>query len=370
MNELETLTLAVRALRSAREPFVVATVVRVEGSSYRRPGARLIIASGQRMAGSVSGGCLEADLVMRGFFRTERAPVVVRYDVRSDDDLREGFGLGCDGAVEVLLERGAVDPAEDDTFSALDRVLRHERPAVLATIFRADDPGTPFGTRVIVDPVVGLSASATEDHDPRVGAFANTACAERKTFVADLGDRHVLFEHVAPPPHLFVFGTGHDVPPLVALARQAGFRVSVCSQEERRANLERFGGVARVLSGPFADARAQLDEAWIPIAIVMGHHLERDRDALEVAMSSRAVYIGVLGPRSRTKRLLSLVRSASVTDPRVYAPAGLRLGGESPEVVALSIVAEACAVLHGRSGGHLRDHRGPIHDFAAKDRTK
>lgn len=366
MNELEAVANAVRALRAAREPFVVATVVRVAGSAYRRPGARLVIAEGRRMAGCVSGGCLETDLVQRGFFRTERAPVVVRYDARSDDDLREGFGIGCDGIVDVLLERGRLDPLADDAFLAMDRALADERPVVLATTFRCDHDATALGTRA-VDRRDGSHDAGPPGASVHVQTLAQDVLARARTLAADLGDREVLCEHIAPPPHLFVFGAGHDVPPLVALARQAGFRVTVCVHEDRLGSRERFGASARVAAGPFEAATALVDAAFRPAVVVMGHHLERDRDALASALASRACYVGVLGPRARTERLLSSLPNPEALAPqvraRVFAPAGFRLGGDSPEAVALSIVAEARAVLSGRPGGHHRDHLGPIHEL-------
>lgn len=360
MNELEDVTRAVRALRAARDPFVVATVVRVTGSAYRRPGARLVIGEGRRIVGCVSGGCLEADLVQRGFFRTERAPVVVTYDARSDDGLREGFGIGCDGIVDVLLERGDLQPGADDAFLAMERVLANERPTVLVTTFRTAADGIALGTRAIDD------RSAPTDIADDVRALVERARETGRTLTGDLGDRAVLCEHIAPPAHLFVFGAGHDVPPLVALARGAGFRVTVCVHEDRLAIRERFGAAARVVAGPFERTRALLDATFCPAVVVMGHHLERDQAALAVALASRARYVGVLGPRSRTRRLLEGLRHPSFEggpDPRLFAPAGLRLGGDAPEAVALSIVAEARAVLSGRPGGHHRDHWGAIHEL-------
>jgi xanthine/CO dehydrogenase XdhC/CoxF family maturation factor len=365
MNELETIVRAVRALRAAREPFVVATVVRVRGSAYRRPGARLILAEGRRLAGSVSGGCLEADLLRRGFFRTERAPVLATYDGRADDEMRESFGVGCDGIVEVLLQRGSIDPGPDDPFLALEAVLADETSRVLATVFSSRAGGAPLGTQRVIDPADAHSAvdEANEIVQSLVHSLAPLAERVRATgqSACFADERHdVVVERLTPPPQLFVFGTGHDVVPVVGLARGAGFRVTVCDHETRLATHERFGSQARVLSGPWAAAVAELDRAACAGAIVMGHHIERDASALRALLGSRARYLGVLGPRVRTARLLG--GESLLNDPRLFAPAGLRLGGETPEAVALAMVAEAQAVLGRRTGGHHRDHHGAIHE--------
>jgi xanthine dehydrogenase accessory factor len=377
MNESERLTEAVRALRAENEPFVVATVVRITGSAYRRPGARMVIARGRHLAGSVSGGCIEADVLQRGFFRTETAPQVVRYDARVDDDVRDGFGIGCDGVVDVLLERGTAHPAATDPFRWLERAVEEQRPFYLATVFASAD-GSRVGSRAVFDDQGNVLDDARQ---PELAAALQEtvsslrALPRRRGLSVTLSNTEVLVERLAPPPHLFVFGTGHDVPPLVQLATLAGFTVTVCEQAGRHETRERFHGLARVLSGAPATLAEHLARPACAFAVVMGHHLERDTRALEALIASPVVYIGVLGPRTRTARLLAEARPPLTSDARLFAPAGLRLGGDSPESVAVSLLAEMQAVLArgshpgsasqtaGTGARHLRDHDGPIHDL-------
>ena len=362
MNETEALSAAVRTLRAAAEPFVVATVVRVRGSAYRRPGARLVIAPSGRFVGSISGGCLERDLVTRGFFRTEQAAVVVTYDSSSDEGVREGFGLGCDGTVEVLLERGAAIPDPTDPFLCFERSLATERTSVLATVFRSARPEIVVGARLLLHDSGERAVSGFGVVPEIVNELVQSASqAGARTSVAEHDGLHVLIEPARPPPHLFVFGTGHDAVPLVHLARAAGLRATVCDHEDRLSTRERFGQDARILAGTTEAAVSALDATHRAAAVVLGHHFDRDAVALGALWRSRARYIGVLGPRVRTLRLLAACGLDPGALDRLHAPIGLRLGGESPEEVALAIVAEVQQVLAGATGGHQKDHPGPIH---------
>lgn len=183
-----------------------------------------------------------------------------------------------------------------------------------------------------------------------------------KPYVVQRGEIEALVERVVPPPHLFVFGAGHDVTPLVGLARQLGWSVSVWDALPRVSTRERLSAAHNYLVGPVEDAVARLDRCERAAAVVMGHHLEQDRSALDALLTSRARYIGVLGPRRRSEQLLSECgRLGDCALARVYAPVGLSLGAETPAEIALAIVAEAQAVLSESGARALRSEPGAIH---------
>lgn len=364
MSETRAIIAAGAQLRAAGEPYLIATVVRVRGSSYRRPGARMLLTPERWIAGSVSGGCLEGDVVKKGWWRTRDArAVLVTYDSTAHDEIRWGFGLGCDGVVDVLLER-----APDEGSTAIDalrffeRCMRAQERGVLATVFHSDSAETPVGSRL------ALSADGAIVADPIAPAARERIEAQaRVTFVAgasevrSFGDMEVLFEIVLPPPRLFVFGAGHDAVPVVQIARSVGWDTVVCEDHARFATRERFTMADEILAADAAALAARVDASDRPLGIIMGHNYEQDRAHLALLLGTRARYIGVLGPRRRTDKMLSELGPAALADPRVHAPVGLDLGAETPAEIALSMIAEVQATLAHATATSLRERRVPIH---------
>ena len=372
MSELRALVEAARQLRETQEPFLSATVVRVRGSGYRRPGARMLASQDTWLAGSISGGCLERDVMAKGFWRTrsERA-LLVTYD-EAEDALDERSGSGCQGVVDVLLEQhaaGAVD--ECDVFAAAERCIRDESVAAVVSVFRSTRSDLPIGARWIAQ---GGELRCTHGSADLRGEFAReieialATCppAWATQRAAAEGELEALVECILPPPHLFVFGSGHDVSPLVTLVRNLGWSASVWDALPRTATRERLRAADHYLTGSLEDAVARLDRCVRPAAVIMGHHLEQDRASLAALLPSRARYVGVLGPRPRSEQMLADCRAAGVRAndaalARVYAPVGLQLGAQTPAEIALAIVAEAQATLTNSDVSALRSQPGTIH---------
>lgn len=336
MNELERI---VRAARSGGEQ-LLATVVRVEGSSYRRPGARMLVAGDRWLAGCVSGGCLEGDVLLRGAHRCKDGPVVVTYDSTSDD---EPYALGCNGIVDVLLEHVPAG-GTNDALAFAAQCFAREQTGVLVTVIRSARADVPVGARC-----------SLPEHDfaRPIGDPAIRAAARGPAGVVNIEDVTVLVETIAPSPQLFVLGSGHDAGFLVTCAQAAGFRVTVADRAIREPS--RFLAADRVAKS--ADVPALLDAALDASVVIMHHHKDADRAALQLALASRARYIGVLGPLTRTRELLGEVPD----DPRLHAPVGLDVGAETPEQIAVAIVGELCAVQRGARGGMLRDRARALH---------
>ncbi len=322
------------ALRDPRNlPAVLATLVHVEGSSYRRPGARLLVTADGRRIGAISGGCLEADLVERARgVRARGVAEVVTYDTTAENDLVWGVGLGCHGVVRVLLERIDAVPAwatELPSAWAGGRLLtlgvRHEGP----------DPQR-WGTRLLGDDAAG-------------------------------GEPGEWVQRVKPPPALYVFGAGDDAQPLATLAATLGWHVTVADPRPAFATRERFPGALRVLAAPADELIPLLNPGPDALVVVMTHHYVHDRPLLRALAGRPLTYVGLLGPRRRAERLLADLAPAApaaIADltRRLRAPVGLDLGADGPEPVALAILAEMQAVLGGRDGRPLREREGPIHD--------
>ena len=372
MSELDVIVREAAALRrdaGARASFLLATVVAVRGSSYRRPGARMIVSGDRWVAGCVSGGCLEGDVVRRGAHRVRHgAPVVVTYDSTSDDEIGWGFGLGCNGVVEVMLEQIDERTAVDPLVFAGDCIAAEER-GVLVTVFRSDDDRVPIGARVAVrngaPTATSVPEGAVRELLERAARDVLSASSKNATTVEGHGVT-ALVEVLEPPPRLFVCGTGHDALPVVALARSMGWRVTVAAAHPSAATRDRFLAADELFAGPASALSAAVARHARSFAIVMSHDYDRDRDCVGALLQSNVEYIGILGPKRRAERMLAELEQAgvSITDgmlARVHAPVGLDLGAETPQEIALAVVSEVQATLTAAPAGRLRERSGPIH---------
>ena len=313
MNEVQALLEAFDAANLRGERCALATVVSVEGSSYRRPGARMLVCEAGTSTGTISAGCLESDVVehAKRVIRTGEAKLVEYDNTSTSDEMAWGLGLGCNGIVRVLVE-----PLAPGSLY-VDALRRSQAAAVtVERVYRAPSPG-------------------------------GTTC--RKVFV----------ETLLPPVPLVVFGAGHDALPVVELARGLGWRTEVVDPQARPASLSRFAIADKVTLARPEDAGAQVRITPRTLTLLMSHNYSQDLALLGFLLASPARYIGVMGPRKRTERMLGQL--AADGEARLHFPVGLDIGANAPAEIALSIVAEMRAVLDGRRGGMLRERRGSIH---------
>ncbi|HWA74078.1 MAG TPA: XdhC family protein [Polyangiaceae bacterium] len=366
MTELRAFCRAARALQEHQEPAWIATVVRVRGSAFRQPGARMLFTTGRVVCGSISGGCLENDLVRRGPWLCESRPTLLNYDARTEEEDGERVGTGCDGAIDVLVER-----LDLRLLAFLEQCLARGQRGVVITITRAQQPTLSVGARVLV----AADGSNDDERSLLASVLGQTVKdafeSGRSQYVEWSPGNEALIEVLEPPPNLFVFGAGPDAFALVRLAQGLGFDVSVCSAAPRATLQERFASCPDVEFVAPADVGAKIVSCSAALGVVMTHSFQNDREALAILLTSKATYIGVLGPARRCARLLSEI-DPSVRTPavlrRVHGPAGLHLGGSSPAEVALSILSEAQAVLNAASGVSLRDRKQPIHSRITESR--
>jgi xanthine/CO dehydrogenase XdhC/CoxF family maturation factor len=351
MNEMQAFVEAFDAAVARGERCALATVVSVEGSSYRRPGARMLVLESGATTGTVSAGCLESDVVERakGVLK-EGIAKLIRYDTSSaSDEEAWGLGMGCNGIVRVLLEPLAQGSAYVEALREACEV--DALPVSVATVYESSDPQIQVGGRVFVSYV----GEVTFEHLRR--DVAEKIANERK-----LGEvQGVFVEALLPPAHLIVFGGGADVVPVVELARTMGWHTEVVDPQARGISRSRFAKADRVILARPEDLGDDVRILPRTMTLLMSHHYAIDRSVLGFALASPANYIGVLGPRHRTERML---RDLGLTEEdlgRLHAPAGLDIGANGPVEIALSIVAEMRAVMNGRGGGMLREHPGPIH---------
>ncbi len=352
---MKTLSRILRAARAWPGPNVLGTVVDVRGAAYRRPGARMLIgASGERV-GMISGGCLEKEVVRHALAWTAAGPIVVEFDTRADELRPAGaFGTGCDGIVHVLLERqGALNGV--DVIAEIEQVWETRQPRVVATVY--DGPVERVGERIVWRP--GKPAPGTIDFDLR------EALAWSRPRSVKAGGVTMLVEPVRPPLDLMIVGAGDDAQSLAAIAATQGWMVRVVDKWPALVTRERFPEARQLTVATPGQLAKSATVAADTIAVLMTHNLSDDASHL-VELLGRTQRVVLLGPRSRTRRVLALVAergelpSTAALDS-LQTPAGLNLGGDAPEEVAASIVAGIIAWRNGRDGAFLSDCDGPIH---------
>ncbi|MBS1798196.1 MAG: XdhC family protein [Acidobacteria bacterium] len=328
------------------------TIVHVEGASYRRPGARLLVGLAGECAGTISGGCLEAEVMRRAAWKVSSGAVVERYSTMFDDTAEVPYGLGCGGVVDLLLEPTDT-PECSALMNAMERALTGE-PSIVVTWL----PGEAKSLR-----------RAILSNDGEL-LFASDGLREKKLECArglepGLGYEGRFVEALQAPRRLFVLGAGDDTKPLVSMAAMMGWTVTVADGRPNLAKQERFPLATRVFSVAAGNIEA-LGIRSEDVVVLMTHSYEQDRALLPPLLQLSPRYLGLLGARHRSSLLVSeaaTLTGLSVEEccKRIWAPVGLDLGGDGPEAIALSIVAEVQAVCMGKAG---TSHRLSADDIA------
>lgn len=338
----------------------LATVIRISGSAYRRPGAKFLIEDSGDTLGSVSGGCLEADVreVARQQVLETGIPSLRHYNTGPDEDMVWGLGLGCNGQIDVFIQ-----PATSGPLAALAPLLRElvagDSPFALLTVV----DGENLGAVSVAGPEGTLHGSlGSADLDEQALETADRVLASGRSSLQTIAGRSVFVEVLPPPPHLIVCGAGDDARPLVAYAADAGFRVTLV--DHRPALLEDPAAypqaAQRLLARP-EDRDIALPPPERSLAVVKNHSLAIDREWIRRLLAAGLPYVGVLGPKARTDSILSEIGAAETDIQRIFGPVGLDLGADGPRQVAISIVAELLAFSMQREPRHLSESKEPIH---------
>lgn len=379
MSEIVDVLSAIESLKARGEKMALATVVGARGSTYRRPGARLLVSDSGELIGNISGGCLDNDIkieareVMAG-----KGARLVDFDLTADDEAVWGWGLGCNGALEVFVE--PPDHAAE-VVSSLKLALQERRSIGLVTVLSGTVPGVEKGARIVVHPDGRTESSVGDaDADAEATHSALEALAERKPgrktlSVGDKGELSVFVEPLEPPIRLLICGAGEDVIPLVRLAAAIGWETVVADDRDNLLNRDRFPEATEFVHLP--KALEVVDKAGadrLTAAVVMTHNYLRDQDHLQALLGTDVMYIGMLGPKTRLKRLLPDLATEGVypseeDEAKIHGPAGLDIGAEGPDEIAWALIAEIMAVRSGRNAGFLKNRQGPTHPREAAAAT-
>jgi xanthine/CO dehydrogenase XdhC/CoxF family maturation factor len=328
-----------------KKPLVLASVFETEGSTYSKAGAQMLITGDGHFQGMLSGGCLEGDLAERAQTVIESGlPQSVTYDLGKNDEELWGLGVGCDGLIRIFLQ--PLLPGESyEPFTSMARAFAGDSAQYAVTVLESSLPDLAVGASMVsVDSTVAF-CDIDDDYTAAIKAKAAIALQEMRSFSEDIdfqgGAAKLLVSLLRPPPEILVLGAGLDAEPVVRLASELGWRVTV--QDHRPAYIESgdFTTAEHVHCVPVADVSGSLDLNVYAATIVMSHHLASDRQYLKQLAASSVDYIGLLGPRDRRRRLLEELGELSESlESRVHGPAGLDLGGRGPASIALSIIAE------------------------------
>jgi xanthine/CO dehydrogenase XdhC/CoxF family maturation factor len=369
MTDLENILPLWHALEAAGADYVLATVVDVDGPSYRKPGARMLIAADGRRAGTVSGGCLEAEVAQRAWWLTERGPVVERYSTVADDD-EMPYGSGCGGVVYILLERRSTAAP---LLKALETAFHAREPLAIATVLE----GADFGRRVFAGPSApeGELVSGTSESLKLLAlqALDRLQCIDQRVSI-DGNETRIWVDYRAARPGLWIFGAGDDAKPLLRLACELGWFAAIADGRSHLATHARFPGADTVITLPTATFPVGSSSTFTNVkatdaVVVMTHSFDQDAYILASLLVRDVLpaYFGVLGPQRRTRellveaaQLLALPNAEERAEHwlvQLHAPTGLDLGAETPAAVALSIIAEIQQTLNNGSALPLRQVR-------------
>ena len=365
MNELPAILKLFEESQQKDETAYLATIVNTQGSTYRRSGAKMLMTNTGRMVGAISGGCLENDVFEHTRQRMQSGkPIVVTYDTTDDEDIVWGFGIGCNGVVQVLIERldRFLNP-----IVFLQECFKKRQPGVIATVFSVEGSvEMEIGARVMFADDGLISTNIEEPNllqtlvcDIKASFQARQSSIHQYQFPS--GSVEVFIEVIQPPMPLIIFGAGSDAIPVANFAKALGLNVTVVDCRASEATRDRFSIADKVILTRRDIIDQQVFVETNTAAVVMTHNYFDDLEILKMLLPSPARYIGVLGAKKRTEGILNNLIYTKDQLERLYFPIGIDLGAETPQEIAIAIVAEIQAVLSHRAAGFLKHRQAPIH---------
>ena len=369
MKEIKDIIRSFDEAQQQGKQTALATVVHLDGSSYRRPGARMLITDEGQLTGAISGGCLEGDALRKALLvMSQQRSMLVTYDTMDEDDAKFGIGLGCNGIIQVLIE--PINPGEPDNPIQLLRIVAEKREkAVVVTLFSLENKkDTQPGTRLLLKENYQQERN-TPLKEILVKDGMKTLREGRsvfRTYQTESQSLTAFIELVEPAVSLIAIGAGNDVVPLIAMAEILGWETTVIDGRPAYAKKERFVPSCQVLVSKPENVISQIEIDNRTVFVLMTHNYNYDMAMLQQLLIKNVIYVGMLGPKKKLDRILGELRDqgASFTEEQlasVHSPVGLDIGAETSEEIALSILSEIKAVLSGKQGLSLHSNTGSIH---------
>ena len=372
MKEIENIISAFDEAVKEGKKSALATVVHVEGSSYRRPGARMLITDDGKLTGAISGGCLEGDALRKALLvMAEQRPMVVTYDTTDEDDATLGVGLGCNGIIQILIE--PILTISDHQVNILRTLTSTRQHAVLVTLFSLDKTVSAHpGTNLLLLQDETISGTlANHELKEKLIAEAKEAMATQlsssKTYLHEEKVFTAFIEFIRPPVSLIIVGAGNDAIPLAQTAHILGWKITVADGRPNYATKQRFPDAVRVFVSKAENVPAQLQFDEETALVLMTHNYNYDYAILRQLINRDVTYMGMLGPKKRLDSMLGDLADegiylSSQAPSNLFGPVGLDIGAETAEEIAISVIAEIKAVMSGSDGASLKQRKQPIHN--------
>jgi xanthine dehydrogenase accessory factor len=363
MKELNDIILAYDKAITQNKQTALATVVKVDGSSYRRPGARMLITEDGQMTGAISGGCLEGDALRKAQLAIlQKKNKLVVYDTTDEDDLKFGVQLGCNGIVYILFEPIKSDHA-NNPIDLLRKVTEQRRDAILLTVFNESETSEQKGT------CCAMSETESLCDDEEVRSLIDESKAllrQRKSVITYDQTGSVLYQFIPPPIQLIIVGAGNDAQPLVEMAFLLGWNILLVDGRPSYATRQRFPKANKICVTKPADILSCVNVDGQTAVVLMTHNYNYDLVALEQLIKTGCEYIGILGPKKKFHKMLDALAEKGITigDEKmnsIYGPVGLDIGAETAEEIALSVLSEIKAAFSQREGLSLKERTTEIH---------
>ncbi|SEG12330.1 XdhC family protein [Algoriphagus boritolerans] len=369
MKELQQIIQAYEVCKSENKSVALATVVQVDGSAYRRPGARMLVTQEGNLTGAISGGCLEGDALRKAqAVIFQQKSMLVTYDTTDEDDQKFGVGLGCNGIIHVLIE--PIDfRIPDNPVELIKKSLSDRQTSLLLTLFsvpnsKSEQLGTIYLKKGNQD-FGSLSKVHADFRQVLEKEIAEFDAPQNliKSF-SEYQQLSVFFEVIKPATRILLFGAGNDTIPVAKMAEILGFELILIDGRKNLATTARFPFAKQIIQGPAEEVTNQIETDLNTVALLMTHNFEYEVIVLEKLLTFMIPYIGILGPKRKTEKLTQRLetKGIQVHSDNIYAPVGIEIGAETSEEIALSILAEIKAVLNKKQPIFLREKLGPIHE--------
>ena len=372
MKEIKNIIRAYDEAQKQGHQTALATVVHLEGSSYRRPGARMLVTEEGQMTGAISGGCLEGDALRKALLvMNQRQSKLVTYDTSDEEDSTIGVQLGCAGIIQILIEPlNNINP--QNPISLLKKIGSKRQRAVLITLFQpADKKNAQIGTCMLLEEKGDVSGNLNNDIMKKALLEDAAAAISKqqslfKNYITETGTISAFIEYISPAVSLVIIGAGNDAIPLVEMADTLGWETRIADGRPSYATTDRFAAACQVLVAKPEKVLEQIEIDEQTVFVLMTHNYNYDLAMLKALLQTNATYIGVLGPRKKLDRMLDEIAAGGMKLSeeqlqRVFGPVGLDIGAETAEEIALSIIAEIKGVLSGKPGNSLREKNEAIH---------
>ncbi|MDW7692282.1 XdhC/CoxI family protein [Flammeovirgaceae bacterium SG7u.111] len=372
MYELKRLIEAYKQIDFSNRKAALATVVKLYGSSYRRPGARMLVTDDGHWTGAISGGCLEGDALRKARkVMNEGKPALVTYDTMSDGSTEMGIALGCNGIIDVLIE--PLNPNNtENPIHILEKAISDDRLSVIGTVYKSDEEDVFPGERLMID-YTGKEISTIKGKNlynlltSDIHKVVEDGKSVSKIYEIIQGKTEVFFEAILPGIRLVIFGGGYDAVPMCQQGASLGWDVTVTDNCIAHLAPKRFPAAKEIVAAEFDQFLDKISINQYTAIILMSHDYYKDLAVLKQVLKSEANYIGILGPKKRGEKMKEDLSAEGITlsefdIKRIHNPMGLDIGAETPEEIALSTLAEIQAHFSNRKGSQLKEKDGYIHE--------